>query len=235
MIRRLVMACCLAAPCVAQFLPSLQAKSREEFDAYLTAVGAPSPHTLVEAAARFAARWPESELTVRVCELQLEAYRKLGDAAAALAAGERGLRAAPGYPPLLVEAAAIEANATTDRSRLEKARARAREALERIEAASAPRDMRPEAWEQAVARLSSRAWAASGLAAFKLGRDSEAIAEFERALALHPPPADPSQQYRLALLYRASGRATEARRLLEQVARCGDAAFEKMARAALGR
>ena len=230
------MAFCLAGaglPCSAQFLPSLQAKTPEEFDDYLLVAGAVEPKQVTKAAARFAERWPSSELAVRVFELQLEAYRKLGDARNALAAGERGLAAAADYLPLLAETAAIEANETSEAARLARAKGRAERALQLLASATAPRSLRPEEWEAATGRVASKAHAALGMVAFKRGETAAAIREFEEAMRLHPAPGDATQKYRLAMLYREAGRKAEARALLEQVVRSGEVVLERMAREAL--
>jgi tetratricopeptide (TPR) repeat protein len=239
MARRFIIAGLLAAaavPSLAQFLPTLQAKTPEEFDGYLLVAGATEPAEIVQSAARFARQWPSSELAVRVFELQLEAYRKLGDAKGALAAGERGLAAAKDYIPLLVAAAYIEANESSDPARLAVASWRAKRALELLGAATASRDLRPPQWEFAVARAASTAHATLGMVAFKGGQAAIAIGEFEQALKLHPPPPDPAQQYRLALLYREQGKTAEARSLLEIVASAASAAdplLRELARKAL--
>lgn len=236
MIRLLLIAVWLAetsGPCAAQFLPSLQAKTPEEFDDYLLVFGAAQPIDAVEAAARFARRWPSSELSVRVFELQLEAYRKLGDVKGAKAAGELGLAAAHDYLPLLVETASLLANDARNPAELGTALQRAERALQLLQTATAPRYLRPDEWESATARLASRAHAVLGLVAFKKNRTALAIREFQEAVKLHPSPPDPSQQYRLAMLYRMQGRNSEARILLEQVERSGEPALQKLAQEGL--
>jgi len=78
----------------AQFSSAGQADSREEFDAYLLVLSKTSPNEVISVAGDFERHWPQSELLAHVSELELEAYRALGDSANAILAGEKALKAA---------------------------------------------------------------------------------------------------------------------------------------------
>src|SRR5215831_3346437 len=84
-----------------------QAKSREEYDAYLLILSKSVPKEVIPAAENFERQWPSSELLAHVLELKLEAYRSLGDSSNAILAGERALKAAPDNLLLLTNIAYI--------------------------------------------------------------------------------------------------------------------------------
>src|SRR4051812_7706114 len=91
----------VSIPSYSQFLPDLQAKTPEEYDAYLDVIDGP----VVEKGAAFERDFPASALRLPVCELMAREWRSRGDAVRAAAAAERGLAIAPEYLPLLVEIA----------------------------------------------------------------------------------------------------------------------------------
>ena len=80
--------------CLGQFVSDGQARSPQEFDAYLEVLSKAAPREVLSAAKDFEEHWPHSELLAHAFELELEAYRSLGDPANAILAGE-ALRAAP--------------------------------------------------------------------------------------------------------------------------------------------
>src|SRR5437773_22120 len=96
----------VSMPSYSQFLPDLQAKTPEEYDAYLDAIDGP----VIEKGAAFEREFPESALRLPVCELMAREWRSRGDAVQAAAAAERGLAIAPDYVPLLVEIADLLAH-----------------------------------------------------------------------------------------------------------------------------
>ena len=107
--RRVWLAVVLTAvsiPSYSQFLPDLQAKTPEEYDAYLDAIDGP----VIEKGPAFERDFPASALRLPVCELMAREWRSRGDAVQAAAAAERGLAIAPDYVPLLVEIADLLAN-----------------------------------------------------------------------------------------------------------------------------
>src|SRR3954447_12355929 len=130
-------------PPFSQFLPDLKAKTPEEYDAYLDVLDGP----VIEKAAVFEERFPQSALRLPVCELLAKAWRSKGDAGRATAAAERGLSIAPDYVPLLVEVADLLANGSQHLDRAERA---AQRALELLAAAKAPLRVMPEEWTKAV-------------------------------------------------------------------------------------
>src|SRR5947208_8169040 len=87
----------VSTPSYSQFLPDLQAKTPEEYDAYLDVIDGP----VIEKGAAFERDFPASTLRLPVSEMTAREWRSLGDAVQAVAAAERGLAIAPDYVPLL--------------------------------------------------------------------------------------------------------------------------------------
>jgi tetratricopeptide (TPR) repeat protein len=213
-------------PSYSQFLPDLQAKTPEEYDAYLDAIDGP----VLEKGVAFERDFPASALRLPVYELMAREWRLRGDAVQAVAAAERGLAAAPDYVPLLVEVADLLANGE---ARLERAESAARRALALLETIKAPRRIGIEEWTAAVSKLRARAHGALGMVHFKHDDVAGAVREFETALA-DESANDPLLHYRLGRLYAVTGRTAEARRQLEKAARSGERPLRDLANAALG-
>jgi tetratricopeptide (TPR) repeat protein len=215
----------VSLPSYSQFLPDLQAKTPEEYDAYLDVIDGP----ILEKAAAFERGFPASALRLPVCELIAREWRSRGDALQAAAAAERGLAIAPDYVPLLVEVADLLANGT---DRLARAESAAQRALTLLETIKAPQRIGIEEWTAAVSKLRARAHGALGMTHFKRDDVAGAVREFEGALA-EPSVDDPLLHYRLGRLYAVTGRTQEARRQLEEAAHSGDKTLRERATAAL--
>jgi tetratricopeptide (TPR) repeat protein len=215
----------VSIPSYSQFLPDLQAKTPEEYDAYLDVIDGP----VIEKGSAFERDFPASALRLLVCELMAREWRWRGDAVQAAAAAERGLAIAPDYVPLLVEVADLLANGTDS---LERADSAARRALALVETIKAPRRTSIEEWTAAVSKLRARAHGALGMVYFKHDDVAGAVREFEAALA-DTSANDPLLHYRLGRLYALSGRTAEARRHLEEAARSEEKTLRERANAAL--
>jgi tetratricopeptide (TPR) repeat protein len=212
----------------AQFTSAGQAKSREEFDAYLLVLSKTSPKEVISAAGDFEQHWPHSELLGQVLELQLNAYLSLGDSAQAIVAGEKALKAVPDNLAILSNLAYIIANSTIDPQHLASAEEYARRELERSRTILVPKKISPEEWNEIQSRLGSTAHAALGLVSYKRGDIAGAIREFETAVKLAPAP-DPAQYYRLGMLYRASGNQSKAAEMLHRVVESNDPTLRPLA------
>lgn len=207
---------------VAQFLPQLQAKTPEEFDAYLEVVESPAARR-VETARGFLSAYPQSDMRLRVYELLAESCRQSGNASCALTAASDGLNLAPDYLPLLTLQASVEANTSAKPDT-----AAAEHALALLDQVKAPKTVDASTWIRETARLRAENLASLGIAAFKRGDAASAMRKLEESVAAQAIPAN---QYRLAMLYVESKRIPDARRLLEQLA--ADPALRDRATAAL--
>jgi len=212
----------------AQFTSAGQAKSREEFDAYLLVLSKTSPKEVISAARDFEQHWPRSELLGQVLELQLNAYRAVGDSTQAIVAGEKALKAVPDNLVILSNLAYIIANGTADPQQLARAEEYARRELERSRTILVPKKISLEEWNEIQSRLGSTAHAALGLVSYKRGDVAGAIREFETAVKLAPAP-EPAHYYRLGMLYRASGNRSKAAEMLRRTADSNDPTLRPLA------
>jgi tetratricopeptide (TPR) repeat protein len=193
----------------AQFAPLPQADSSEEFDVYLAVLDAPTPAAVIAAGDAFLKAWPESKLRGHVWAREFEAYRRLGNEDKAIQAGESALAASPDNLLMLADLSGVLANGAKDPERLARAEQYARKAIELSKSLKIPRLVSPREWAALDARLNSSAHAALGLVANQRHETQAAIREFEFAVRLAPEP-DPTQHYRLGLLYRAAGNLSGA-------------------------
>jgi len=212
----------------AQFSSAGQAKSREEFDAYLLVLSKSALKEVISVAEDFEERWPHSELLGQVFELLLNAYRSLGDAVHAILAGEKALKVVPDNLVILSNLAYIIANSTTDPQRLAQAEEHARKELRLSKTILIPKKISPEEWEEIRGRLDSTAHGALGLIAYKRGDVAGAIGEFETAVKLAPAP-DPAHYYRLGMLYRTNGNQSKAIEMLQRTANSNDPTLRQLA------
>ncbi|MEX2262798.1 MAG: bacterial transcriptional activator domain-containing protein [Bryobacteraceae bacterium] len=215
-----------------QFLPSLQANTPEEFDAYLVLQRPQPPAQLLAGIAKFECDWPESELLAHVYEMKFEAYRTLGEVEGAIAAAGQALRAVPSNLAIMAAVALILGNSGSDLAAVDRASQYAERVLKSLETFRVPRSVPYEKWLRVRARLQSQAHAALGLAAFHRGRASEAAREFESAVALAPEP-EPAHHYRLGKLYQAQDRIAEAREQFRRAASLGEPTIRGLAEAEL--
>jgi tetratricopeptide (TPR) repeat protein len=218
----------LAAGCSAQFAPSPQANSAEEFDSYLAVLAAEDPAATIAAGDAFLRAWPDSGLRGHVYERQFEAYRRLGDSSKAILAGESALAGAPDNLMVLADLSLVLANGTTEPKRLARSEECARKAIALSKSMRIPRFIAPGEWAQTAALVNSRAHAALGLVAYGRADISGAIRELEAAVALAPRP-DGTQYYRLGMLYRISGNIAAAKDHFRQAARSEEAEIQDLA------
>jgi len=212
----------------AQSASAGQARSFEEFDGYLLVLAQTSPKEVISAAKRFERQWPHSELLAEVFELELEAYRSLGDSNSAIAAGEEALKRAADNLAALANVGYILANSTSDARQLGRAEAYARRELELSKAIRVPKSILPEEWEEIQGHLGSTAHATLGLVAYKRGDLGGAIREFELAIQGGPAP-DPVHYYRLGRLYQATGNEPAAIHMLQRAAESSDRDIRQLA------
>jgi tetratricopeptide (TPR) repeat protein len=210
----------------AQFLPNLQARTPEEFDAYLDVAEA-RPETQIRLARRFLTAYPQSELRLRIYELLAEACRRQGQSTCASEAARQGLLVAPDYIPLLTTLGAIEANTSPSPSRDLPGRA-----LHLLETAKAPQHVNAGTWLREIARLRAENLASLAIASFKGQRLEEAVKLLEESVRLS---AQPANQYRLGMLYLELGRNVKARQLLEEAAKSPEPDLRDRALTALKR
>ena len=223
----------LACACLtssAQFSPLLdldaapQARTQQEFDAYLEVLAAKDDRQRVARAEDFLSAYPQSALQGPAAVYQMEAFKALNDFEGVLSSGERVLRLLPENLRALLTLASAIPNAvrggTEDRALLDRAESYAERALAVMKEKEIPRSIRLEDWKRFRAGMASEAHEALGHVAAKRGRIERAAEEFEVAVLLNPDPVG-RQFYRLGAAYVAVGRTTDARAALNRAAALG--------------
>lgn len=218
----------LGVSCPAQSPSVGQADSREEFDGYLLLLSKTAPNEVISAAKSFESLWPNSRLLGHVLELELEAYRSLGDSANAILTGEKALKVAPDNLLVLTNIAYILASSTSEQQQLARAERYARRELELSRTLRVPKKISPKEWGEIQGRQNSTAHAALGLVAYKRGNIGGAIQEFETAVKLAPAP-DAAHYYRLGMLYRMRGDESLAVEMLGRAADSSDSTIRGLA------
>jgi tetratricopeptide (TPR) repeat protein len=212
----------------AQLRSTPQAKSPDEFDAYLVVLSKKAPAEVISAGKEFASAWPHSELLAEVYQLEMDAYRSLNDPSGSIQAGQKALQVAPDNVTVMANLAYILADGTTGKQQLDLAENYARKALAILKTFKVPKRITPEEWKAIRRHVESEVHAALGLIAYKNNDSSSAIREFETSISLAPTPS-PTQYYRLGLLYEATGEKTKAIGMFEQAAQLNDPAIRHLA------
>jgi tetratricopeptide (TPR) repeat protein len=207
-----------------QFLPSLQADSKEEFDEYLRVEASTTPKEIIERSSAFLDRWPRSQLAARIHEIRFFAYRDQGDSEQARAAGENALRTAPDN--LTVKSALAVLLAPKEP---EHAASLAQDALRSLDSFRVPRNVTPDRWAKLAGAIRSEAHMALGIVRFQQGDMAGAISALEAADRSTITP-NGAVCLRLGRLYAAAGRNADARRLFERAIQAGDDAAAALAR-----
>jgi tetratricopeptide (TPR) repeat protein len=212
----------------AQFAAEPQADTPEEFDAFLVVLSRSTPKDIISAAEDFERTWPRSTLCASIYEMELEAYRSLGDSAGAIQAGEKALKAVPNNLSVLARLAYFIADSSSDPAQLVRAEELARTEIQKSKSIRLPRWMSPARWDEIQGRLGTMAHSALGLVAYKRGNLALAIRETETAMNLTPTP-DPALYYRLGLLHKASGDTARAIQELQKAAASSDSVLRPLA------
>lgn len=215
-----------------QITPPPQARTAEEYDAYLDVAEAASPPAVLEAAKRFQHQHPDSPLRSLVLERCFSAHRMLGERGRAVESGEASLEANPHNLSLRAQLAAVIANGAASEQEVSRAESHARRALDELSRFHPPRTILLAEWRRIEAKIRSAAHSALGLAAFRRDQTAEAIRELEQALQFAP---DPALFYRLGRLYRITGREAEAVAMFRKALEGDEPAIRALAQKELGR
>ena len=201
-----------------------QAKSQEEFDAYLEILDAPDANETIDRVEAFISRYPESELLATAYQQQMVSYQELNEFEGMLRAGEKYLRLLPDNLNALLTLASAIPNATATRPDATELLARAEEytlqALRILKRIQIPREISLEEWERLRRQMEAQAHEALGHVAFKRGQIDIAISEFEKATEYNPEPQG-KQFFRLGVAYAWARKNGLAERALRRAAELG--------------
>ena len=201
-----------------------QAKSQEEFDAYLEILVAPDAHETIAKVEEFISKYPESELLATAYQHQMLSYQKLNEFEGMLQAGEKYLQLLPGNLNALLTLASAIPNATAGRpdaaNLVIQAEEYARQALRILKQIRIPREIPVEDWERLRGQMEAQAHEALGHVAVKRGQVKVAVSEFEKATHYNPEPQG-KQFFRLGVAYAWAGKNDRAERALRRAAELG--------------
>jgi len=201
-----------------------QAKSQEEFDAYLEILVAPNTRETIVKVERFISRYPESELLATAYQQQMLSYQELNDFDGMLRAGEKYLQLLPDNVNALLTLASAIPNVTAERpdaaDLVIRAEEYARKALRILKQIRVPREIPLEDWKRLRGQMGAQAHEALGHVALKRGQVEVAVAEFEKATHDNPE-AQGKQFFRLGVAYAWAGKNDRAERALRRAAELG--------------
>jgi tetratricopeptide (TPR) repeat protein len=210
-----------------------QARSPEEYDAYLEVEAAQGAGARIRLAGEFLKRWPESALRPPVLVWKMDAHRERDEGEQALAAAEQAVELARDHVPAMVGLSELLVNLCNDTVSLDRARGLAERLLRLLDGGiDVPRTVPPEAWLRLKQGYEARAWSVIGHGAYKQGRARKAIQAFETAIGAEPE-YDAARHFRYAMLLQASGKADQARQELERLLRQAPPLLRDRARQAL--
>ena len=210
----------------AQFGPVLdpgdapQAKTQQEFHAYLEVVSAKNDHQRIAKGRQFATEYPESALLGPAIVYEMEAHKALNDLARVLESGQQALKLLPDNLRALLTLASAIPNATNDETLLARAEAYATRALDVMEQKQIPKSIPLVNWQKLRAEMASEAHEALGHIAAKRDQIHLAVNELEKAVQLNPS-AEGRQFFRLGVFYASLGRNADAKTALARANELG--------------
>lgn len=201
-----------------------QAKSQQEFDAYLAILDAPDAHETIDRVEAFISKYPESELLATAYQHQMVSYQVLNEFEGMLRAGEKYLQLLPDNLNALLTLASAIPNGTATRpdaaELLAQAKEYARQALRILKRIRIPREISLKEWERLSRQMEAQAHEALGHVAFKRGQIDIAISDFEKATEINPEPQG-KQFFRLGVAYAWARKKDLAERALRRAAELG--------------
>lgn len=201
-----------------------QAKTQQEFDAYLEILVAPDARETIAKVEQFISEYPESELLATAYQHQMVSYRELNQFDGMLEAGEKYLQLLPDNLNALLTLASAIPNATAERpdaaDLVVTAEEYARRALRVLKQIRIPREIPLQEWERLRREMQAQAHEALGHVAVKRGQVKVAVSEFEKATHYSPAPQG-TQFFRLGVAYGWAGMNDRAEGALRRAVELG--------------
>jgi hypothetical protein len=200
---------------------SPMAKTKAEFEAYKAASTLTDAAKLEAAAVDFAQKYPASELRPFLFQQAMGLYQNANNPAKTLEMARQVLKYDPDNAVALLTAAQTLAERTHENDldkddRYAEATADARSALQHTGDISAPPNLTPEQFAEAMAQLRGTAHEVIGTIAFKRQDYFNAIAEYNAAVAEEKQHVDPVVFLRLAVAHDKSGDYPAASEAIEK-------------------
>ncbi len=215
-----------------------QAKTKEEYDAYLAAAAKPTPAEAETAAADFAAKYPASELRVSLLANVMLQYQRANNADKALESARKVLQVEGDNTMALVMAATLIAEKTRETDldrdqRYTEAMTDAQKAVDTIDTGLLlPPAFTAQQIADAKAKLTSMAQESMGMVELNRKNDAAAETHFMSALKAAGPQGDATLYYRLALTQDREKKYAEALQSANMAVKnaAGDASVESLAK-----
>ena len=213
-----------------------QARSREEFKAYLNLAQANVPEKTLNLADALLSTFPDSEFKAQVYRFKMHAYRSLGDVGKTLESGEKSLAANPLDVDTLLTLASVLPNQNAGTKDfdlvLQKAGDCANRALRELETLKASRSVSLSDWGAFQRRMRASAHEALGVVAFKREDYTESVKQLERCVRENPIEEGP-QLFKLGVAYQFTGDRRKAVTALERAIELGPEVVATKARVQL--
>lgn len=182
-----------------------QAKSKEEYQAYVAASQQPTLDAAEKAADDFAAKFPDSQLRAPLYRALVQKFYQAGDADKVLENAKKVLAMEPNDTMSLVMASTMLAETTRDTDldkdqKYEQAVQYAQKAVDTVDTGlQIPPSVSPEQAQQIKNLLISMAQASMGFV--EMARNNYPLSEqhFQKAVELNPSQPDPTNYLRLAV------------------------------------
>ncbi len=210
-----------------------QAKTEEEYDAYLEILTSENPEQTVARVKSFARNFPKSQLLGLAFEHEMLAYQRLQEWFNVLHSGQKALQLEPrNVMTLLTVAAAIINgihNQTIDHSLLDEAEQYAVESIQELGTMTIPHQLSLDRWERIRGDMEGQAHEILGEIAVIQGNNQKARKEFEASIRANPDPHG-VQFLRLGLLSESLGNDEQASQAFGRAIELGPESVRNLAR-----
>jgi tetratricopeptide (TPR) repeat protein len=190
---------------VAQRHGKPQAKTKEEFADYQAAVAIPDPTAELEAAGKFAEKYPQSELRYVLYSQLLQKFYGANDSSKVVDTGRKVLAIEPedALAKVVIATALAESTHDTDLDQDEKYTEAMKDAESAIKTMDTGLITPPQATPEQIASVKHQllAWAHAAMGYIELTRKNYALSEqhFKEAIAANPEQPDSTNFLRLAV------------------------------------
>lgn len=192
-----------------------QAKTKEEYAAYVALMQMTDPAAMEKAADDFVAKYPDSELKGAVYQRAMATYQQSGNEDKTVEMGRKSLSYNPDDPGVLVSIGELIASRTRETDldkdqRLAEASKDAKHALETVTDYPAPPTMPADQVEKIKNDMRGTAYSVLGMAAYTNKNYPDAITNFKQSIDVTQADPDPTVYLRYTLALDKAGRYPEA-------------------------
>lgn len=192
-----------------------QAKTKEEYAAYVALMQLTDPVAMEKASDDFIAKYPDSELKGAVYQRTMAAYQQNGNEDKTLDMGRKSLSYNPDDPGVLVSIGELIASRTRETDldkdqRLAEATKDAKHALETVTDYPAPPSMPPDQVERIKNDMRGTAYSVLGMVAYTNKNYPDSAANFKQSIDATQADPDPTVYLRYTLALDKAARYSEA-------------------------